>query len=257
MDIGFDNIISSKTGKLIIPDNITNIKLDIGLSCNSPYSQLWLSKLPDRIVFGFEPNPKLVNYIKNRSCPNHSNLLRLDPKYIGNKFFLIECAIDDECGVKKFYMNDDHGTSSLYEPVEHKIEAITEVKCIRLSHFFELIPWDKFEYIEHIKLDTQANDLRVLMSGDDYIRNKVVYITIECANERAQYICNKENSGHTREQVSEYMNRNGFVLCPTKLYSPKDLTLLSNSYYHSYNLTFLNMKFKDIANKLDSSLLVE
>jgi len=44
--------------KFDIPDKCIHVKLDIGLSYNAPQSQSWLSKEPNLMVFGFEPNPE-------------------------------------------------------------------------------------------------------------------------------------------------------------------------------------------------------
>jgi len=255
-------LLSTNTGKLSIPANIKYIKLDIGLSYGAPYSQLWLSRLsPDRIVFGFEPNRKSIQCIKTGKGFEHFPYPRINTQYIDDRFFLIECALDDETGIKKLYMTDnDPGTSSLYKPTCFGVEEVIEIPCIRLRNFFEMIPWDRFEFVEHIKVDTQANDLRILMSGDEYIRNRVVYITIECGNEKAQYQCDKEYSGYTREDIYKYMNDNGFELCSTPVYSlDGEMRLLSSNHNHRYNLTFVNKRFKDIAISagLDCSLLLE
>ncbi len=40
-----------------IPENCTNVKIDIGLSYCAPISNKWLLKEPNTFVIGFEPNP--------------------------------------------------------------------------------------------------------------------------------------------------------------------------------------------------------
>jgi len=49
-----------------IKDNITNIKLDIGLSYNAPQSQVWLKNDSNLLVMGFEPNINCVNNMLNK-----------------------------------------------------------------------------------------------------------------------------------------------------------------------------------------------
>jgi hypothetical protein len=53
-----------------------------------------------------------------------------------------------------------------------------KVPVYSLKHFFDIFPWDKYEYIEFIKIDTQGSDLDVVKGAGEYIK-KVVYITIE------------------------------------------------------------------------------
>ena len=49
------------TGKILVPDFATSIKIDIGLSGSAPQSKVWIEANPNVLVFGFEP---LSIYIK-------------------------------------------------------------------------------------------------------------------------------------------------------------------------------------------------
>mgnify|MGYP003395162049 CR=1 FL=1 len=84
--LGFSKLLDIKTGKLKIPKWAKQIKIDIGLSFAAPNSALWLDNLPDRIVFGFEPNPENVQELltgDNRKRGKGFNYASL--KYINKK----------------------------------------------------------------------------------------------------------------------------------------------------------------------------
>ena len=56
----FKQLLDTKTQQIKIPKKIKQIKIDVGTAMNAPNSELWLNNLSDRVVFGFEPNPKSV-----------------------------------------------------------------------------------------------------------------------------------------------------------------------------------------------------
>jgi hypothetical protein len=69
-----------------------------------------------------------------------------------------------------------------------------------------LIPWEKFEYIEYIKIDAQGADLDIIKSAGEYLRDRVVYITAE--PESSDY----ENCSHnTSENMEEYLLTQNFI----------------------------------------------
>ena len=77
-------------GKIFIPENLTRVKLDVGTSINAPNSEYWLSSDNDVCVFGFEPNPFNVEFVKRGGniWPIHLNTDR-----INKTFFMVECAL--------------------------------------------------------------------------------------------------------------------------------------------------------------------
>lgn len=58
-----------------IPEKCSHIKIDIGLSYNAPQSQDWLTKEPNLMVFGFEPNPDVIDSISK------GNIQKRDPAH--------------------------------------------------------------------------------------------------------------------------------------------------------------------------------
>ena len=195
-------------GKIEIPSHIKHIKLDIGLSYSAPISQQWLSHEDDLMVFGFEPNPACATSIMQGAIkrhPNHGD--PLEKKYIGNKFFLIPCALGLSCNkIARFFITkDDCGCSSIYYPKYFSINQVIEVPIFPLSDFFELFPFDTHPVIDYIKIDTQGSDLNIAKSAGHYLAERVVYITLEA--EDSQY-ANTDNSFHA---IDTYMKSIGFT----------------------------------------------
>lgn len=232
--LNFRNLLDKQTQKLKIPKNISQIKIDVGLSFGAPNSALWLDNLHDRIVFGFEPNPENVRDLltidenKRGKKPYY-----LSSKYLNNRFFLFNAAIDNcRPQLKTFYMaKDDPGTSSLHKPIDIKIKRQVVVPCFSLSDFLSLIPWKRFNYVEHLKIDTQGNDLRVLQSAGRYL-HQIVFITAECTAEGYTY-------SHTSKELDKFMKTNKFEF-------------IKNTEKKG-NKTFVNLKYKNLIKKLDYS----
>ncbi len=227
-----------------IPGNCTHVKLDIGLSYNAPQSQSWLSKEPNLMVFGFEPNPESVKCIQDGNIQKRHHLhgQPLEQKFLNNKQFqLIPFALSN---VEKkeemyFYINsNDCGTSSLFNhdekhlgPIKNKIS----VPVVSLKMFLDEFPWDRFEYIDYIKVDAQGSDLNILKSAGNYLSEKVVFVTAE--PDGHQYIgadeCNTPN-------ITNYMISQNFVRV---------------NHPNTCDPTFLNKKF--LENSIYKNIYIE
>jgi len=75
---------------IFIKENITNVKLDIGLAYNAPQSQNWLKNEPNLLVIGFEPNPEFFQSTLSNEIINKRHILHGEPinkKYINDRFF--------------------------------------------------------------------------------------------------------------------------------------------------------------------------
>lgn len=216
------------------PETITRLKIDIGLSFCAPNSAIWLAHIPDLMVFGFEPNPENVHEILTGSRKRGPQYSYMNPVDLKTRFVLFPWAIDDvkfPC-LTKFYMTDvDPGTSSLYTPYHMKLKKIIDVPSVRLSTILEYVPWKRFPYIEHIKIDTQGNDLRVLQSAGTYLSERVVFVTAECSASK-YYVYS-----HTESELDAYMLQQGFEIMPHTT--------------HGGNKTYVNNAFRDIASRLD------
>ncbi len=201
-------LLDTKTGKLIIPACFKHVKLDIGLSYNAPMSQQWLSHEQDLLVFGFEPNPAAVDLIlqgAQKKEPQHGD--PLDPKFIGKNFFLIPCALGltGNCMAKFYVTSDDCGCSSLYEPKGFGIERVIDVPVFTLADFFAIFPFNTHPVIDYIKVDAQGSDLDIIKSAKHYLKEHVIYITIEAENELYAQTNNSVSA------INKYMREIGFV----------------------------------------------
>jgi hypothetical protein len=141
-----------------IPDHITHVKLDIGLSYSAPQSNDWLCREPNLFVFGFEPNPDAVNCITNKNIQkrHESHGEPIKDEFIGTRFRLLPVAlsnVEKPTNMNFYAMSNDIGTSSLYEPIDISLGPIKsqiKVPVYSLKHFFECgnkrfhIKWIRF-----------------------------------------------------------------------------------------------------------------
>jgi len=199
-----------------IPLNKKRVKIDIGLSYNAPHTQIWFANdnnNDDLYIFGFEPNPYNVKSILNKNIIKRHQYV-IENKYIDiNHFCLIDVALSNVKEMKEidFYCTkNDSGTSSLYCPnsnLPDEIKEIIKVPVYSLKHFFDIFDWDRFPYIEYIKIDAQGSDLDILIGAEDYLKNRVVYITAEPEN--TQY----DNSEHNNfNNINKYLESQDFLL---------------------------------------------
>ena len=223
----------------IIPEKCTHVKLDIGLSYNAPQSSIWLQKEPELMVFGFEPNPDSVECIKEGNIQKRaqSHSLPLEKKYIDEgRICIIPVALGnvETKKIMDFYINsNDCGTSSLYKHDEKDlgpIKKVVKVPVVSLKMFFDTFPWDRFEFIDYIKIDAQGSDLNILKGAGDYLKEKVVYVTAEPGGN--QYFdahdCNSTN-------ITNYMISQNFK---------------SVNHPNTKDPTFINKKFKRLKKKI-------
>jgi len=219
-----------------IPQNATNVKIDIGLSYNAPQSHIWLENDPNTIVFGFEPNPEAIKSILSENIikKDSSHGEPLNGKHINTRFFLFPvCLSNVEIPITKtFYSTtNDCGTSSLYKPTHFEYNE-TEVQVYSLQNFFDLFPWNKFEYIDYIKIDAQGSDLDILKSAGDYLKERVVYITAEPEN--TIY----ENCSHNSiDEITNYLSLQNFQ----RIHHPntQDPTYINKNFIHLKDKIFI------------------
>jgi len=217
-----------------IPLNKKRIKIDIGLSYGAPHTQIWFENdniNDDLYVFGFEPNIYNVQNILNKNIvAGHPYIL--ENKYIDNNHLcLINVALSNVKEMKEmdFYCtNNDPGTSSLYCPnnnLNDKIKEIIKVPVYSLKHFFDIFDWNRFPYIEYIKIDAQGSDFDILIGAEDYLKNKVVYITAE--PESLQY----DNTQHNNlNNIKNYLETQDFIFINHP--NTKDPTFINKNFLY-------------------------
>lgn len=187
----FEEIIGlrlTSDGLLDIPKHIKKIKIDVGLSWCAPNSAAWLQADTNNELFviGIEPNrfacEKIGNRVFNPHPPKEEYIITND------NYMLLNCAIDNvsKLEMKPFYhIGKDEGTSSLLKPTPRlknrhglEVQEVSDVPTISLEMILSKIPWDRFEFIEHIKTDCQGKDMEVVISCGEYL-DKVVFLDCE------------------------------------------------------------------------------
>jgi FkbM family methyltransferase len=221
-----------------IPFSCSHVKIDIGLSTSGPCSNKWLIKEPDVFVIGFEPNSQCCNMILNSQFPESPFPdFNLEKRFIDEgRFQLFQYALSDveDLQIQNFYINkNDCGTSSLYkhsQTILGAIERIENIKVINLKMFFDIFPWDRFEYIDYIKIDAQGSDLNILKGAKDYLKEKVVYVTAEPDGHyyEGSEDCNEEN-------LNSYMESQGFIRI---------------NHHNTMDPTYINSKFLHLKDKI-------
>lgn len=230
--LGKTTALTFTNGKIDIPDSITGLKVDVGLSYSAPQTQNWLQYVPSTYVFCFEPNPEAVSAIQSptnaKRDPSHGEVL--EHKYVNTNAFIIPIALGNtESGSVPFYVTKgDIGCSSLYKPLSNsgfEVSQCINVPIYTLKSFFDLIPFDRFPYIEYIKVDAQGADLEILKGAGNYLSERVVYITIEC--DWSHYEGTSTNSIH---HVLPYLQSQGFK----HIHHPNtsDPTFINTKYLH-------------------------
>jgi len=220
-----------------INSNISNVKLDIGLSYSAPFSQIWLENEPNLLVIGFEPNPESVrnilakNILKRDQC--HGTPIKNE--YINERFFLFPIALSNVSEPSKmtFYKTEkDVGCSSLLKPIDPSLGSYKtdSVDVYSLKHFFDLFPFDRFDYIDYIKIDAQGSDIDILKSAGDYLKEKVVYITAE-----PECVAYNNSNNNSVENIEKYLESQNFIRVNHK---------------NTSDPTFLNKKFQNIADSI-------
>jgi FkbM family methyltransferase len=209
-------------------NNYKNVKIDIGLSHDAPMSRTWLyNSTNDLLVIGFEPNINSIESVKRRT-----------PNNINNNFFIIPVALHNtDTKIEKDYYvtGQDWGTSSLYKPLDERLGPVNEIYKVpvySLKHLFDIFPWNKFEYIDYIKVDAQGSDLDILKGAGKYLNERVVYVTAEPDGHQYESAeeCNEKN-------IDEYMKSQNFM----RIQHPytKDPTYLNNKFYDLKDKIFI------------------
>lgn len=196
-----------------IPETANKIKIDIGLSYNAPNSAVWLNSEPTTFVIGVEPGKEAVQSIITNGLIAHQTGDRVSA--LNPHFSLIHSAVGNveikkvldllyEFPIQKFYLTKgDVGTSSLLKPIKFEIEKEYNVQVIPLWCILEGLDWDRFDYVELLKIDTQGNDLEVIKSAGDWL-DKVVYLHCEI-NTHGEY----EGEPNPND-YNEYLAQKGF-----------------------------------------------
>jgi FkbM family methyltransferase len=188
-------------GKIVLPEWVKHVKLDIGLGRFPIYSREWLKEQPDTIIFGFEPSPDALRMIRENWI--------ISKEQMGRNFFVLPVALAESSNTfLDFYETSPSESSSLLKPTQEFLDhykfklKFIQVPCFTLADFLQMLP--KVPFIEYIKIDAQGADLSIVRSGHEIIKDKVVYITLEADGNHY------EKSDSTPKNIDAYMNSIGF-----------------------------------------------
>lgn len=190
-------------GKILVPDFVTSVKLDIGLSGNAPQSKVWIDENPNTLIFGFEP---LSMNIKMISEATSTWTVKLDPKDIGRNIFIIPVALSSKTLGHKLKMkitDKDSGSSSLLDSTDLLQSTWEYVPVFKLDDFLDFIDLERCEFIEHVKIDAQGMDFEVILGAEKFL-DKICFITAEMD---LNYFGTKNNS----LKLSSFMTLRGFL----------------------------------------------
>jgi FkbM family methyltransferase len=175
----------------------------VGTSFASPNSIQFLKRNPRGFVVGFEPDPRMYFSIfsaeqfannlwlldeSNPSATEELNKRRMNTRlddvfkqgteeYIStddmfDRYIIIPAAVCDEDSIAILNFSSHHGSSSLHAMSE-KVGRNHPVKTIELHSVIDMIP-EKFEYLDHLKIDAEGMDHKVVLSAKDRIDRFVV-----------------------------------------------------------------------------------
>lgn len=170
-----------------------------------------ISKNNDWICFAFEPTPKLIEYLTDKT------------KNISDRYHIIPYAVSDFDGEAPFYITGDYdwGSSSLLKFSDNvhinwegrpdlKVTETTMVKVITLKTFIEQISPISIEKIDYFHCDAQGSDLKILKGMDKYI-SLIVKGMVEASNKNnVTYI-----DQNTYNETNMYLIENGFKTSKT------------------------------------------
>lgn len=172
------------------PAHLKRLRLDVGLAFNAPMSEMWLADDPELCVVGFEPNEDSLRLMP---CGPVSDFPAsgswMQRQRIGTTFFPVPVALWSRPEREmEFYKitgiigkGPDAGCSGRW-PRPELSGIFTEqvmVPAMRLSDFLCCVPWDRFRWVDCLKVDAEGSDLDILRSAASYLWERVVYVIAE------------------------------------------------------------------------------
>ena len=241
------------------PTGLRYLRIDVGLSDDASHSVETLLDYDDRMCIGIEPHPdNIAKLIKGCSkfyaISLSDNYVRkghlLKPvKDIRRRFLLVEGAAGSckRPTKRKFYSAfPDRGNSSLYDI--HSIEGtgnisdkVIEVTEFQLSDILAKVDYERFPFIESLKIDTEGHELEVLKGCGKYLK-KILYCRVECfrgfyantvhvdPSKRPKYQkVTEDGFADSASAISDYLEKQGFELISSK---PGEYTYINCNLKH-------------------------
>tara|TARA_R110000824_G_scaffold360724_1_gene548495 strand:- start:252 stop:851 length:600 start_codon:yes stop_codon:yes gene_type:complete len=152
---------------------------------------------------------------------------------IGGKYILLGGAVDNvgkEIKYQNFYLTPkDYGTSSLRREVidnfpEKGGYSIERVPSYSLESILDHVDWDRFPFIECVKIDVEGKELDVLKSCGHYI-DKVVYFRVEAFEQEDESLCTHGDD----KKIIDFLEQHGFHLFDK---TPGDFKFVNKRHLH-------------------------
>lgn len=234
----------NEQGLFNIPSHIKSIRFDIGLSWNAPNSGMWLKNDNTIFVIGVEANKYAAESIMKNGFIIQQENLQIPFYTQAQNYALLNVALDNvESQTKKlfYHMQGDVGVSSLLKPTEslgYEILETNDVDVLSLSMLMDKIDWNRFEYIELVKIDTQGKDLDIIKSAKNYL-DKIVFLNCEINT------FNHYEDSVAPNEYAIYLESMGFE------------KVLDNSIVDGevVDVTYINKKYIHLKDKINYSVL--
>lgn len=174
----------------------------MGLSGNTPHSEIWTKHDPNLFVIDFEPIAKTRKMIAAHNSPWP---IKIDPLKLRKTVFIIPVALSSTSYLNKLkmHMTDDApGCSSLLVPTDLKHSEFEYVNVFCLNDFL-FFNFQQHKYIDHLKIDAQGMDFEILIGCSKYLKH-ISYVTAELDR-------SYEESKNSILKLKIYMLSKGFI----------------------------------------------
>lgn len=143
-----------------------SVLFDIGANVGN-YSNALIKMSPNSKIYAFEPHPKTFKHLKAQA--------------IQHNYIAVNVACSDGEGILKLYdySGEQGGSShaSLYQDVINEIHKESsecwEVDVITIDEF---VKQNNINRIKFMKIDTEGNELKVLLGAKQSIKNQIIDI---------------------------------------------------------------------------------
>ena len=171
----------------IICENLSGLIIDVGANIGDS-SVFIFSKNTKSFIVGVEPDEEF-----SIEC-----LLNINLNNLSNRFLLIKKFISTKSGKFIVEKNESKSTGSILLDLDNEFE---DINTISFAEMMDLIPDNKKETFDMLKIDTDGFDWDILNSFSDYAKNSLLlpkYIFFEMQT----FINNEGYNNLNREQIS-------------------------------------------------------
>jgi FkbM family methyltransferase len=152
----------------------------------------------------FEPIPRNYRYI----LKNYKN----------NMTFINNYALGEKNGIKKFFINENSGTSSFFSinkksnwAKKNKLNRTIKSENVKMTTLDNYVKKNKIKKIDILKIDVQGFEDKVLNGAKNLLRKNLIK-TLEIELNFSDHYSNKLSF----YDIEKYLTKNGYELCAIK-----------------------------------------